>query len=263
MSAILYRGRVEHARHAPVRHAFSYPVLFCGLDLARLQELNGLWPVVGHNRPALLAVRDRDHLQPGAAPLLVKLHALLADRPLLPRVARVELFTVPRVLGYGYSPVNFYLCTDHEGGLVCAVAEVNNTYGETHLYVLDGPDAGGELRAAKELFVSPFFDLRGEYRFRFDRPAPDEIDFQVRLLRGEAPALTARLWGRGRPFTRGAALAALLRQPLSGALTMPRIAWQARRLRRLGLVGLLKPRPTSPMTVRPARPPRPNGASPA
>jgi cyclopropane-fatty-acyl-phospholipid synthase len=257
MNANLYLGRVLHARHTPLPHAFSYPVVFGRFDLEQLPRLNELWPLAGYNRPAVLAVRDRDYLGDGPGSVAEKWRRLWAGRPVADRVVRTELLTVPRILGYSYNPVNFYLGYDAAGALACAVAEINNTYGETHVYLLEEPLPGPsgshvELRTAKEFFVSPFFDLRGDYLFRFG-VAPEMVDVCVLLHREGRPALSARLTGKPRPLTRATIVSTLLRAPLAAALTMPRIAWQAWKLKRKGLRQLLKPEPTSPRTIRRVR----------
>jgi cyclopropane-fatty-acyl-phospholipid synthase len=174
------------------------------------------------------------------------------------RIVRTDLITVPRVLGFGYNPVNFYLGYDADDALVCSVAEINNTYGETHLYVMDEPLPGhrgfqAEFRASKEFYVSPFFDLRGEYLFQFARTA-DEMDIRIVLDRQGHAELDARLRGRRHPFSGRAIVSTLMRFPLAAVLTLPRIAWQARKLKSKGLRALLKPEPTSTMTIRRIRP---------
>ena len=158
--------------------------------------------------------------------------------------------------------VNFYLGYDSQDLLICAVAEINNTYGETHLYVLDEPLPGPtgdstEFRADKEFFVSPFFDLRGEYRFQFGHSS-EKVDVRVNLHREGRLVLLNSLWGEAHRLARGRIVSVLLRSPLSAILTMPRIAWQAWKLKRKGLRALLKPEPASPMTIR--RVPRPDSA---
>jgi DUF1365 family protein len=98
------------------------------------------------------------------------------------------------------------------------------------------------FRAKKVFFASPFFDLRGEYVFRFGR-AGEEVGVQVELWRAGRLALWARLRGRGAPVTRGNVLRAFARYPLAAALALPRIVRQALRLKRKGLKPLLKPAP--------------------
>jgi hypothetical protein len=50
----------------------------------------------------------------------------------------VRLVTSARFLGYAFNPVNFWMVYEDTDapGLAAAVAEVNNTFGEKHIYVL-------------------------------------------------------------------------------------------------------------------------------
>ena len=260
MRSCLFTGRVTHVRLGPVRHRFVYPACFVGLDLAELPALRQLTPLFAYNAAGLLAVHDGDYLGAGKQNVHDKLSSFLSASGFAERVEHVELITVARCLAYAYNPVNFYGCYAGDGRMVCAVAEINNTYGETHLYLLDEPIPAGSgyqaaFRVKKEFFVSPFFDLRGEYVFRFAR-TEETIRIQVELWREGALALWARLGGRGVPLTRGNVLRALVRFPLDAALTMPRIVRQALCLKRKGLKPLLKPVPTSPRTIRTTTPRR-------
>ena len=47
-----------------------------------------------------------------------------------------------RVLGHVFDPLTVFWCLRGDGGLVCVVAEVHNTYAERHVYLLH-PDAQG------------------------------------------------------------------------------------------------------------------------
>jgi cyclopropane-fatty-acyl-phospholipid synthase len=257
MNSRIYTGTVTHVRLRPVRHQFVYPACYYGLDLAELPALGKLAPVFGYNAMALAMVRDSDYLGRSGGSIGEKFKAFLTARGLAAEVARVELMTVARCCLYAYNPVNFYLCYRIDGSLKCAAAEINNTYGETHLYLLDQPVRAGRdyqaaFRAKKEFFVSPFFDLRGDYVFRFAR-SEEKTRIQVELWREDRLALWARLCGQGAPLTRGSVLRAFVQSPMSAALTIPRIIWQALKLKRKGLKPLLKPTPAAPMTIRTSR----------
>ena len=58
-----------------------------------------------------------------------------------------------------------FWCLDATGVLECVVAEVHNTYGERHCYLLR-PDADGRAGADKAFYVSPFFAVDGRYDIR-------------------------------------------------------------------------------------------------
>ena len=75
------------------------------------------------------------------------------------------------MLGYVFKPVSFWHCHRPDGSLAAIVAEVNNTFGERHCYLLTGPTLayGREMVANKVFHVSPFCHVQGSYRFRFMR----------------------------------------------------------------------------------------------
>ena len=114
---------------------------------------------------------NRDYGMPGEAPA-VHIRNILNDHGLGLADGEVRLMTLPRVLGYGFNPVSFWLCHDRDGGLRAVVAEVNNTFGERHSYLCRHDDhraigAGDRIRARKAFHVSPFMAVEGQYVFRF------------------------------------------------------------------------------------------------
>lgn len=80
----------------------------------------------------------------------------------------IKLVTLPRVLGYVFNPVSFWYCYE-EGCLRAVIAEVNNTFGENHNYVVVNPQENVERPMEKIFHVSPFYPVQGEYRFNFSR----------------------------------------------------------------------------------------------
>jgi len=117
-----------------------------------------------------------------------------------------------RVLGHVFDPLSVFWCYGSDGVLVCVVAEVHNTYGERHAYLLR-PDQAGTAVTDKALYVSPFFDVSGTYELRFTL-RPDLVATTVTLRRHNAVAFTAAFRGRPEPATRRALARRLIRQPL-------------------------------------------------
>jgi DUF1365 family protein len=192
-----------HERLEPAVHRFSYPVWYLAADLDRVGSASTR--LFGYGRRAAVSLRDGDYLS-GEGSLRDKVDRMLAQRGL--SAARVVLVTVPRVLGRVFNPVSFYYCYGPEGGLLAALAEVNNTFKERHLYVLDprdgaehGPGAGTlSFRVPRDFHVSPFNDRRGDYRFRFD-PLGERLDIGIDLLRDGGTAMRTRVWGKARSTT--------------------------------------------------------------
>lgn len=152
----------------------------------------------------------------------------------LPDDGEIILQTFPRLFGYVFNPVSFWYCHDRAGALIAVLAEVNNTFGGTHAYLLHNPGGaplrdGQELRADKEFHVSPFNEIVGGYRFRFhlDRPAQlARIDYDD----ADGELLRTAISGKPRRWGTGALLSAVLRMPLMTAGVMLRIHWQALKL---------------------------------
>lgn len=256
----LYVGTLAHTRLQPVRHHFTYPVWTAAVDLDELDELDETLWWFGHDRWRPVAIHDADYLGAPRGRLRDKLTARLREAGIEQAPVRILLVTSPRVFGHAFNPVSFYFCEDAEGQPLCHVAEVNNTFGEGHLYVL-GPqqavagEGDARYRARKEFHVSPFNDVAGEYAFRLSRPG-DALDLSIDLEVDGARHLATRLRGRALPL-RDATLARLLiTRPFTVALALPRILRQAASLYlRHGLEFRPKPDPASPRTYLSTRPP--------
>ena len=260
MRSSLYNGRVMHARSLPVRNRFSYPVYFYAFDIDELEEVDRTVLLFGHNRVRPVALHDRDYLTPGPGSLREKLRDLLARTGKQGPSGRVILVTSARVLHYVFNPVSFFFCYGLEGDLEQVIVQVNNTFGEMHVYPLDERLPGrreGEhhFRAEKVFHVSPFFDRVGHYDFYLRDITRQDMDIVIQYRQGEKIVFAARLSGTPVPLKRWTVAAKLLRHPFTASLTMPRILRQAARLRFARHLPVYhKPPPLSPLTIRPAPP---------
>ena len=157
-------GIVRHARLRPVPHAFAYPVFFLLLPMRTLRAQGS--GALARNRGGLVSFHDRDHGD-GRDDALAWLDELLAAAGIRDADGEAWLHCFPRVLGYAFKPVSFWYCHRADGTLRAVVAEVNNTFGERHCYLLDAPAWGAPITARKVFHVSPFCPVEGQYRFRF------------------------------------------------------------------------------------------------
>ncbi|WP_047237630.1 DUF1365 domain-containing protein [Chromobacterium subtsugae] len=229
--AYLLTGQVMHRRLRPAPNRFVYPVFCLRLNLAKLESLRGFWFGVDHWRP--LSLRTRDYGPRDGSPLLPWIRARLEEAG-LPANGEVWLQTFPRVFGYVFNPVSFWHCHNASGQLIAVLAEVNNTFGERHGYLLSqtggGPiSAASQLSCRKLLHVSPFCRIEGHYRFRFHQSG-DHALVRIDYHNDAGPLLHTAISGRLSPLTPGTAARALLRQPLLTLGVIARIHWQALRL---------------------------------
>lgn len=235
-------GEVRHRRLRPTLHAFAYPTYFLVLPLRSLA--NAPDPVLPRNRFGLIAFHDRDHGD-GGPDALAWFDALLDAQGIGDADGEVWLQTYPRVLGHAFKPVSFWYAHRRDGSLAAVLAEVNNTFGERHGYLLRGPALGWgrEMQADKVFHVSPFCAIEGRYRFRFLRSAhpparalrrwPDASEHLIaRVDHDDArgPLLQTSLSGSLVPLDRAALRQAFWGMPLMSLGVVARIHWQALRL---------------------------------
>jgi DUF1365 family protein len=223
----IYRGEVTHERIGPTRHAFAYPMTFFGFDLSELKAIEQSAPLFGHNQSRPLRLSDNDYLRGTRQPIHLQLEEFLPPEK---TGQRTVLISSPRYFGYAFNPVNFYLRMQGED-LVSAVAEVNNTFGDRHIYPLRDLQPEGRskwsARCAKDFHVSPFNDRTGEYHFTF-RIEEDEIFLGVDLWKDEACVMKTWIQGRGLPLSNYQITRHALLHPFDTAVnSMPRILWQA------------------------------------
>jgi DUF1365 family protein len=235
-------GWVRHRRARPRPNAFAYRAFFLRVPVHALDgRAAGSW-LLGVNRPGLLSFHEADHGPREAAarvdaaarsPLRAWIDGLLASAGLRAD-GEIWLHTFPRMLGYGFLPVSFWFCHRADGACIAVLAEVNNTFGERHSYLLAAPDGsplprGAELHARKCFHVSPFCPTEGGYRFRFldaGRRTVARIDYDD----ADGLLLATSLSGTIAEATPGACVRALLAYPLFTAGVIARIHWQALKL---------------------------------
>jgi DUF1365 family protein len=226
----LCEGWVIHERREPPRHAFRYRVFLALLDLDELPRLDRSLRLFGHGRARPVSFRDADHLAASGRGIRADLEDAVRGAGHEMPDGRVELLTHCRILGYVFNPVSVFYCYGRAGRLELAVAEVNNTYGDRHSYVLPVEGARFEWRAKKLMHVSPFFPPdAGTYRFELPPPGED-VALGIDLTRGGEPLLRARASLTRRPLTDGALGRALLGYPFVTLKVIGAIHFEAFRL---------------------------------
>ena len=226
---VLYRTVVRHRRSTTARRTFSYSGYYWLVDVDALPTLPRLLQPFARFRAA-------DHLGNAAFTLSANVRDLLRENHI--EADRIQLLTSPRVLGHIFNPLSVYYCS-RDGEQVAAVAEVHNTYGGRHVYVLR-PDPAGRDEVDKCFYVSPFLPMGGRYLMRTPPPG-DTLQVSIALRIGELTPFVATLTGTGRPATTSVVVAALLRWPLGTMRTSALIRWQGVRLWLRGIPVQLKP----------------------
>lgn len=235
----LYEGWVRHRRHGAVEHAFRYSIFMTYLDLDELPAVLDPLPGWSARRPALAWFRRSDHFGDPARPLAECVRDEVGRRTGRRPEGPVRTLTNLRCFGHCFNPVTFHYCFDRDGSRAEAVlAHVSNTpWGESHAYVIEGPDAASARvvsgRLDKRLHVSPLMGMDHVYEWRTTVPS-DDLQVQIESSRDGRPAFDATLSLRRRELAPAAARRMLLRYPAISAQVVGKIYWQALRLRLKG-----------------------------
>lgn len=250
-------GSVYHWRKEPREHSFSYPIAFFCFDVDKLDRLDLPQPLLSHNRWGIYSIHDSDYLGADNAidnhdSLRRRVERFLQDSEVTTDCAQILLLTMPRLFGYVFNPVSFFVCLDEEQRVTAVVTQVNNTFGETHVYPLIGKAAKlpCNWRFKKEFFVSPFFDRDGEYVVTL-AALGRILKIHVDLFIEDECVFKSVLQGKADKITKGNLVKIFFTHGFSQLLTMTRIHVQALLLYfKVGSCPFEKPRPEHFNTIR-------------
>jgi cyclopropane-fatty-acyl-phospholipid synthase len=260
MKSRIFTGELLHKRTTPVQHRFVYPVYFFAFDVDELSSLDQKISFFGYNKRNIISLFDSDYLYEGEDSIQDKVQKILDEHDIRDAVKEIFLVTNARFFGHVFNPISFFYCYGSHRNLICVIAQVNNTYGESHLYILK--DFASEnlkyeviTQHQKEFHVSPFFDKQGQYEFRLSA-IQDEMEMQVNLMDEEGRYWLISSWGgKGKPLSRSQLLKTIICYPMSILMTLPRIHIQAFKLFFFKkLKHHSKPNPDHKMTIRYEKP---------
>lgn len=236
MTPHIYTAKVMHKRLFPKVNQFSYGVYYVALPLPA-QQLPS----------RLLRFYHKDHGARDGSDIEVWARDILGEYGLNAHVQNITLVTMPRVMGYVFNPVSFYLCLDDARQLRAVICEVHNTFGEQHVYLCARADhtpiSGDEWLEADKIFhVSPFLPRKGHYKFRF---ALGEGSLGIWIDYYDAQAnkqLVTMLTGQLTPLTAQSLRKVFWQHPLVTLKAIALIHWQALKLIAKGICYIHKPK---------------------
>jgi uncharacterized protein len=248
-AGVLYPSRVMHRRLIAPFQCFVYRLFYLLLDVDRIDELHRRLRLFSHNRFNLVSFHDRDHGGGLPGQLRAWPERLLAAAGIGLAGGRIRLLCLPRVLGFGFNPLALWYCEHADGTLRAVIAEVRNTFGERHSYVLASGGRPltyeGPHETDKCFHVSPFLDLVGRYRFTFSEPAAS-VRVLIHETREGVPILDATLAGERRPLGDGSLLRQVAAMPWMTLKVVAGIHWEALKLWLRGARFHAKPAPPAP-----------------
>ena len=231
----LFFGKVMHGRLFPKRNNFTYGIYYLAFPLAKIKNLP-----ISYNSFAPLSFYDRDHGYCDGSSLEKWARDLLFCYDITEADGDITLICMPRVLGYVFNPVSFWLCHDKKGSLRAVLCEVHNTFGERHTYLCAHDDhrpitRDETLKADKLFHVSPLLKREGHYEFRFDT-TDNKFGVWIDFFDAEGKKqLVTSLIGKLKPMNAESLRNAFWRYPLITLKAIMLIHWQALKLLAKGI----------------------------
>jgi DUF1365 family protein len=220
----IFTAKVMHKRFFPKENSFNYGVYYLALPLPSSPIKGGFASFhpqdVGHRNGSDPSIWAREILQ--------KYH-------LSEKITYLTLLTMPKVLGYIFNPVSFYLCHNEQKDLLAVIAEVHNTFGEQHTYLcyhhdLSPINNNDILESEKVFHVSPFLERNGFYQFRF-HITQDKIAIWIDYFdKNHNKQLITSLIGNLSPLNEKSLRLAFWKHPLVTFKAITLIHWQAIKL---------------------------------
>ena len=148
-TAAIYRTSIAHVRRTPLQNAFTYRSYSWYVDV----------DAAARGCPALAPARSPASASRTTWATRTARCAATSRRSSPPRGStldggRITMLASARVFGHVFNPLSLFWCHDAAGELRCVIAEVHNTYGERHCYLLETDDAG-RASVPKAFYVSP------------------------------------------------------------------------------------------------------------
>lgn len=206
----LVRGEVLHQRKTPFKHGLKFRTYEWLIDVDA--------PYVSPR----VHFKASDHFGGEAESLRQAVaHFAAAEGESVLASDRILMLTAARSSGYVFNPLTVYWVLTPESELKFAILEIHNTYGDRHAHLIK-PDSAGREQMEKVFYVSPFFEVRGEYRVAL-RLSPERITVSVNLHQDDEQVFTAVFSGIPVSIDRWNRARAAVRTPFATWQSMIRI----------------------------------------
>lgn len=242
LKAIIY-----HKRHSPIEYDFLHKAVYFVIDLNKKMDTK----IFSINRFNIFSIRWKDYGfklfdDPNDyIKSVLKNFDLEKNKP-----SKIFLITMPKVFGYGFNPVSFWICINRKGRPYIILAEVNNTFKERHGYLCFQKNLGSindlqKIKRNKVFHVSPFCNVLGEYIFRFDIKS-DNIKIHIDYYKDNKKLITTSIKGMIESISDLKLLKNLIISPFMMVKVMFLIHYHAFRLWMKGVLYIKKPKKSKP-----------------
>lgn len=223
-------GQTIHQRFTPFEQRFRYGLFLMDIDIDKLDAANQASWLFSVGGLSLFSFDPEAHgAREKGEPLRPWAEEKLAGAGVDLNGGTIRLVTFPKHLFYKFAPISLWYGYASDGTLSGIIYEVNNTFGETHCYVANVSDTRSEHVCDKSFHVSPFFDVKGKYKFTLRTPT-DKLSLIIANSENDKQTHIATISGRRAAGTVGTLMKAAVLMPLSSLGVSVAIHWQAIKL---------------------------------
>jgi len=232
MSHYFFEGKVYHKRYTPKVHEFTYPFYLLDIDLSLLHTLkNRLFSFEGFN---LFSFKSKDHF--GTTDDFIQNVDELLEQFGLTATEQMRFVTLPRVANFVFNPISVLILLKDDKP-THMLAEVHNYNGGRVIYPValsttDDKSYTGVVK--KEMYVSPFLETLGDYRFLL-KLQNKTMTLKVDLYEENNKKLTASFSGTARPFESKTVAKLFVKHSFLTFWVVTRTLWQSLKLWAKGL----------------------------
>lgn len=208
------------------------------IDLDEIELIKEKLMFVGTNNWAPYQLRTSDHYDSKQDSIKKNIQAFLENAGIdSEKTGKICLLTHLRTFGHVFNPVSFYFVDDKDGNPLCSIAEVDNTFNEQKLFLIDQQKGNGFHQShRKQFYVSPYSDLDTVFHFNISKP-DQSLRIGINQTEGidDKPFFRSALTGKSIPLSDKALATYTLRFPAITIGILAGIHWQALRLSLKGL----------------------------
>ena len=166
-------GKIIHSRNKDSKNYFAYSAPYLLLNLKKLPLSSKIFSI---NKFNIFSVSSINHGYRTKDKSIYKFSKDIAIKHSF-NFNSVMFLSIPRIIGYSFNPISFYLYLDTNKKLIAVIYEVKNTFGDQVHYLDIGNFHNKKFK--KSMYVSPFIEMDCHYEISLNVTNKNDITCKI------------------------------------------------------------------------------------